>query len=85
MKTTIDSAGRVVIPKPVRQEAGLSAGQELEAEYRDGAIVIEPAPRKVKLARRGSLLVAVAQDAEPLTNEQVKRAIREVRDERSRR
>jgi AbrB family looped-hinge helix DNA binding protein len=86
MRTTIDSAGRLVIPKSIREAAGLTPGQELDAEYRDGAIVVEPAPRKVKLVRKGSLLVAVAAPGEePLTNVQVAKAIRELRAERARR
>jgi AbrB family looped-hinge helix DNA binding protein len=86
MKAAIDSAGRVVIPKSVREAAGFKPGQELDAEYRDGAVVIQPAPLKVKLVREGSLLVAVPQEeTEPLTNEQVARAIRELREERIRR
>jgi len=86
MKATMDSAGRVVIPKSVRETAGLKPGSELQVEYRDGAIVIEPAPLKVNLVRKGSLLVAVAPRGTPrLTNEDVTKAIREVREERSRR
>ena len=84
MKTAIDNAGRVVIPKAVRDAAGIEPGQELQIEYRDGAIVVEPAPRKVRLVRKGSLLVAVTQEKEPqITNEQVTRVIRELRNERS--
>jgi len=86
MKTTIDGAGRVVIPKAVREAAHLKPGQELQAEYRDGAVVIESAPLKVKAVRKGSLLVAVAPPGTPpLTNEQVTRSIRELRERRSRR
>lgn len=85
MKTTIDSAGRVVIPKALRDAAGLTPGQELQAEFRDGAIMVEPAPRKVKLVREGSILVAVAPPGtEPLTHAQTTRAIRELRAERGR-
>ena len=70
MRATIDSAGSVVIPKPVR----------------GGAIVVEPAPRKVKLVRKGSLLVAVASPGEePLTHAQTASAIRGVRAESARR
>lgn len=76
----------MVIPKAIREAAGLAPGQELDAEYRDGAIVVEPVPRKVKLVRKGSLLVAVAPPGEaPLTNVQVAKAIRDLREERSRR
>jgi AbrB family looped-hinge helix DNA binding protein len=82
----MDSAGRLVIPKPIRDAAGLTPGQELHAEFRDGAIVVEPAPRQVKLVRKGSLLVAVAPPGtEPLTHAQTARAIRELRAERGRR
>ena len=45
--------------------------------------VVKPAPRKVKLVRRGSLLIAVApQGEEPLTHAQTAKAIRELRAER---
>lgn len=59
MKTAIDSAGRLVIPKKIRQEANLRAGAPLEIEWRDGRIEIEPAPLPVRLVRKGPLLVAV--------------------------
>jgi len=36
MRTTIDKAGRVVVPKPIRDELGLTAGLELEMEVVDG-------------------------------------------------
>jgi hypothetical protein len=64
---------------------GLAAGQELRAEYRDGAIVIEPALRKVSLVKKGSLLVAMAPPkTPPLSIEQVTRAVAELREERIR-
>lgn len=59
MKTTIDQAGRLVIPKEIRREARLAAGAPLEIRWRDGRIEIEPAPARVRLQRRGRLLVAV--------------------------
>src|SRR5687767_6104869 len=36
MKTTIDSAGRIVVPKALRQALGLKPGQELEVRAADG-------------------------------------------------
>lgn len=85
MITTIDSAGRMVIPKSVREAAGLAPGQELQVEYRDGAIVVEATPRAVKLVRKGTLLVAVApRDAQPLTHDHVTRSIQDLRNQRSR-
>lgn len=59
MRTTIDAAGRVVIPKQIRQAAGLQPGTVLEVHLRGGWIEIEAAPLPVTLVRRGRLLVAV--------------------------
>ena len=59
MKTTIDPAGRLVIPKQIQQEAGLRPGMPLDVRWRAGRIEIEPAPLPVKLVRKGRLLVAV--------------------------
>ncbi len=80
MKTTIDPAGRLVIPKEIRREAGILPGMTLDIRLRDGLIEIEPAPLAVKLVRKGRLLVAVPKaDIEILTShtvEQTRRAIR---------
>ncbi len=60
MKTTIDKAGRVVIPAPIRAQAGLSPGTELEVVLDEGSIRLVrnvPGPR---LERVGKLLVARA-------------------------
>jgi len=54
MNTTVnmDKAGRIVLPKPVRDELQLSPGDELEMELSDDRIVLRPARngrmRKVK-------------------------------------
>ena len=37
MRTTIDAAGRVIVPKAIRDEMGLTGGQELEIRAGDGA------------------------------------------------
>jgi len=58
MKTTIDKAGRVVIPAPLRAQARLRAGTPLEVVFEDGDVRIRrdvPGPR---LARAGKRLVA---------------------------
>jgi AbrB family looped-hinge helix DNA binding protein len=84
MKTTIDAAGRMVIPKEIRREAGLQPGMPLEVRWREGCIEIEPAPLPVKLVRKGRLLVAVPQrDVSPLTTETVERTRRALRRERA--
>lgn len=84
MKTTIDTSGRLVIPKEIRREAGLKPGMPLDVRCEEGRIEITPAPLLVKLERRGRLLVAVPQkDVGPLTSETVERTRTELRRERS--
>lgn len=83
MKTTIDAAGRLVIPKEIRREAGLKPGMPLEVRWEEGRIEITPAPLPVKLIRRGHLLVAVPQkDVSPLTAEAVEQTRTALRRER---
>ena len=81
MRTTIDNAGRVVIPKAVRDDAGLEPGTELEIEFRDGRIEIEPATVTMRVVGRGVDAVIEAQREMPvLTAEDVRSVL-----ERSRR
>ena len=64
MGTAIDSAGRLVIPKAVRDAAGIRPGTPLEVRFRDGRIEIEPAPLAVSIRSVGG--VAVASPDEPV-------------------
>jgi AbrB family looped-hinge helix DNA binding protein len=64
MRTTIDAAGRIVIPKAVRDAAGLEAGAEIEVGLRDGVIEIAPAPVPMRVARRANGVAVVEADAE---------------------
>ena len=71
---TIDRAGRVVIPKEIRDQAGIEPGMPLTVSCREGRIEIEPRRRPVRIVKRGRLQVAVSvDDAEPLTRETVRR------------
>ncbi len=58
MRTTIDAAGRVVIPKQLRQAAALEPGQELEIIERDGRIEIEAVSAPMRLVERDGFLAA---------------------------
>jgi AbrB family looped-hinge helix DNA binding protein len=58
MKTTIDRAGRLVIPRDIRRQAEFEPGMPVEVRWRDGVIEIELQPLAVKLERRGRMLVA---------------------------
>ena len=85
MRTTIDHAGRVVIPKAVRDSAGLAPGSAVSVEYRDGSVHIEPICKTVKWVRKGSFVVARAPSGTPaLTADRVRKIIEETRNERMR-
>ena len=58
MTTTIDKAGRVVIPAPIREELNLAAGTPLEIRIEDFAIRIVRSAPGPKIVRVGKLLVA---------------------------
>ncbi|HLG58896.1 MAG TPA: AbrB/MazE/SpoVT family DNA-binding domain-containing protein [Vicinamibacterales bacterium] len=55
MRTTIDKAGRVVIPAGIRERAGLTAGAEIEITEDEVGVRLErvaAGPRLVKIGRR---------------------------------
>ena len=55
MRTTIDKAGRVVIPAAARERAGLVPGTELRISVDELGLRLErvaPAPRLVRVGRR---------------------------------
>lgn len=80
MRTAIDSAGRVVIPKALRQALGLTAGQPLEIVERDGRLEIVPAPTPMKLVDEGDGVVAVAEiDMPVLTADIVRGTLERIR------
>lgn len=80
MNTTIDSAGRIVVPKSLRDALGLKAGQALEIRAADGRLEVEIAATAVRLVERGSGVVAVPEvDLPPLTAEQVRDALEHAR------
>ena len=81
MKTTIDAAGRLVVPKALRQALGLKAGQPLEIRGGDGRLEIEVAPTPMRLKRRGKGVVAFAVSGEmpALTSELVRDTLERVR------
>ena len=80
MKTTIDAAGRIVVPKSLRQALGLKAGQSVEIRAGDGRLEIEIAPTPMRLKKRGKGVVAVPDARLPaLTAEQVRDTLERVR------
>ena len=80
MRTTIDRAGRVVIPKAVRDQAGLAAGGEVDVHFRDGRIELEPATAPMRLVKRGQRATIEAEGEMPtLSNADVRTVLEHVR------
>jgi len=77
MRTTIDGAGRIVVPKSVRDAMGLTAGRQIDVFYTDGKIEIEVAPAEVEveLAEDGLPRVVYRGEVPPLTDEIVRATI----------
>ncbi|MXX87439.1 MAG: AbrB/MazE/SpoVT family DNA-binding domain-containing protein [Acidobacteria bacterium] len=86
MCPTIDSAGRLVIPKAIREAARLCPGTRVRFRLASGGVLIapespEPAPLSVTLERRGTMVVAVPEAPVPtLSSEDVSRTIDEIRE-----
>lgn len=84
MKTTIDSAGRLIIPKEIRKVAGLTPGMPLEVTLHEGHIEIAPAAQRIRVVRKGRLLVAESDsDVPPLDAKTVDETLKQLRQNRS--
>jgi AbrB family looped-hinge helix DNA binding protein len=80
MKAAMDAAGRLVIPKALRQALGLKPGLVLEARATDGRLELEIATTPMKLKKRGKGVVAVPDTKlPPLSADQVREALERVR------
>jgi len=54
---TVDKAGRVVLPKPVRDELQLSAGDTLEIETIESQIILRPVRNRVGMKKKQGIWV----------------------------
>jgi AbrB family looped-hinge helix DNA binding protein len=80
MITTIDSAGRIVVPKALREALDLKPGQALEIRAADGRLEIEAAATPLSLKKRGKGVVAVPETELPeLTSEEVRETLERMR------
>jgi AbrB family looped-hinge helix DNA binding protein len=57
MTLKVDKAGRVILPKPLRDRLGLHAGSDLEIQEIPDGVVLKPAGRRPSLVRKGRFLV----------------------------
>jgi AbrB family looped-hinge helix DNA binding protein len=80
MRATIDAAGRIVVPKPLREALGLKPGQPLDIRASEGGLIIEIAATPMQLKKRGKGVVAVPAGALPkLTADEVRDTLERVR------
>ncbi len=81
MRTTIDRAGRIVVPKSLRDRLGLVAGAGLELSERGGELVLTPVGPRILLEEREGRRVFVVDDqpTAALTDDDVHRLIEESR------
>jgi AbrB family looped-hinge helix DNA binding protein len=77
---TVDKAGRVVLPKPVRDQLQLAAGDLLELESSNDSIVLRPVRETVGLRKKQGIWVLDTD--EPPSAEMVHRTVRDIRRER---
>jgi AbrB family looped-hinge helix DNA binding protein len=81
MQVSIDSAGRVVVPKRLRDELGLSPDTPLEIDVVDGHLELSAPHEPAKLVE-GPNGPVVAATGTPLTDEDVRRTLEAVRERR---
>ena len=67
MEAKIDSVGRVLIPKKLRDALGLRAGATVDISWYGGGLQIVPGGRTARLVEEDGLLVATG--TTPITDE----------------
>jgi AbrB family looped-hinge helix DNA binding protein len=76
MRTTIDRAGRLVVPKALRDQLGFAAGIELELAAVDGRLeVAVPSRVGVEQGPHGVRFAAAEGGRDQLTAEQVRELV----------
>jgi len=81
MITTIDKAGRVVVPKSMREALGLEVGGSVEIDIDDGRIVMAPAPvaKRLTVGADGRPVIVADRPLPPLSEEMVRATLEAIR------
>ena len=78
----IDKAGRVVLPKPLREQFNLLPGDKLRLSVEGNGFRLEPADAGGEMVRKGSVLVFTGGFAEAITTAKVNQLIEQDREGR---
>ena len=80
MRTTIDGAGRIVVPKSLRDAMRFEAGQQIDIVYTDGRLEIEVAPTAARVvADDAGVRLVPDEPLPPLTDDEVRDALEQTR------
>jgi AbrB family looped-hinge helix DNA binding protein len=79
-RLTIDKAGRIVLPKPLRDELQLEAGDTLELESSGDEITLRPMRGHAQLRKKHGIWVY--RSGEPLSQAVVEKTVQQIRQER---
>jgi len=82
MQLTVDKAGRIVLPKPLRDELNLSPGDSLEVQAAEEQIILRPVRTTSPLEKERG--VWVFRTGEELRASSVEETLRQLRQERER-
>jgi AbrB family looped-hinge helix DNA binding protein len=83
-RITLDKAGRVVIPKPLRDELNLGPGDALQLEAEGEKITLRPVRGAIPLRKeRGIWVYRTGQTLSASTTNDVLRKVREERDQQN--
>ena len=82
MTVPIDQAGRIVLPKDVRQELAIKPGDMLKLSIHGSSVTLTPNKEATGFVRKGHALVFSTSDEGTLSQETVNEILEDSRDER---
>jgi AbrB family looped-hinge helix DNA binding protein len=74
---TLDQSGRVLIPKEIQEQLGITSTTQFTLVVQDGKLILEPLPQESKVYYSGTALVV---ESEPIDN--LETALEDLREER---
>jgi AbrB family looped-hinge helix DNA binding protein len=82
MIVPIDQAGRIVLPKDVREELAIKPGDTLKVSIHGSSVTLTPNKEESGFIRKGKALVFSSSGDETLNHETLQRILEEERAER---